>query len=71
MKYSNRHGTGITKQRESKKAWLSRRLAENEHLAYLQTTPDEELSDEDVEEKRRKAGWKVWTGQELREFMGM
>lgn len=74
MKYSSgnhRRGTGRTKQRESKKAWLARRLKEEVHLSYVLTTPDSELSASEREEKRIKADWKVWTEAELREFIGL
>ena len=73
MTYSGNHkrGAGRTTQRESKKAWLARRLEENAVLLYLQSTPDSDLSASERDEKRLKDGWKVWTEAELREFIGL
>jgi len=66
---NHRRGTGRSKQRESKRAWLARRIAENVRLAWLLAADPEELTPEERDEQALKKDWKVWTEQELREFI--
>ena len=74
MKYSSgnhRRGTGRTVQRESKQAWLDRRIAEEAHVVYLLSTPDSELTDGERQEKSMKATWRRWTEEQLKAFIGI
>jgi len=71
MRQSSNHrkGTGRTKQRESKKAWLTRRVKENARLAWLLSADPETITDAEREEQFRRQGEKVWTEQELIDFI--
>jgi hypothetical protein len=74
MKYSpgnHRRGTGRSVQRESKQAWLSRRLAEEQRLAWLLAADPETLTERDREEREIKQARTPKTEAELRAFIGL